>query len=159
MKIFETNGSIIEQIQKATPAKGDTGNDFKNVMDQMMQDEDKAAPPGMPKGIPEIIPDGIKFVENAGGVHGQADITGKDRIVKELEEALNVIDVYVSKLDDSSIDASGLSPLVDHLEGRLDSLKFIESSGEVPEQLKSIVSELTLTLSTEIAKFRRGDYS
>ena len=87
-----------------------------------------------------------------------AGITDRGQVIGALGETLDLVDFYASKLGDSSLPASGLTPLIDHLEDRLKMLEDMESAAEIPEKMSSVLSDLKITIGTEIAKFRRGDY-
>ena len=79
-------------------------------------------------------------------------------LVDELLETLDLVDFYSSKLADSSISSSGLTPLINHLEDRMEGLKGMESAPETSEKLRSVISDMVITIGAEVAKFKRGDY-
>ena len=88
-----------------------------------------------------------------------AEVSERERVIGLLEETLDLVDFYAGKLGDPASPVRGLGPLVEHLEERLEGLKGIQSTPGVPEGLQPILSDLALTLGTEIAKFKRGDYA
>ena len=77
----------------------------------------------------------------------------------EIEQTLDLVGFYAEKLGDPSFSAQGLTPLVDHLEERMEFLRSVESRPGLPDRVRPIISGLTLTIGTEVAKFRRGDYN
>ena len=46
-----------------------------------------------------------------------------------------------------------------HLEGRLNSLREMETIPGLPKPLKSVIMDMSVALGTEIVRFKRGDYS
>jgi hypothetical protein len=52
-----------------------------------------------------------------------------------------------------------LSPLIGHLEEKMEALSHLESNPDFPGSLRPVVSDLLVTVGTEIAKFKRGDYA
>jgi hypothetical protein len=49
--------------------------------------------------------------------------------------------------------------MIDHLEDRLLRLEEMTSSTVLPDSLKTLLDETMTVMGTEIAKFRRGDYT
>ncbi len=104
----------------------------------------------------------------AGGVHilhgaekspEPLGMIERKQVIEELRQTLDLVDFYAAKLADSSLPARGMSPLISHLEDRLDALQGMESSPNLPEKLRPILSDVVITIGTEIARFRRGDYA
>ena len=155
MKVYEGQGSALhETLRKKRNQEAPQGG-FQGIMDQVnLHKEGEGAP--VNKGGPEPIPPGgIQFL---GNVRDTPADSLRNRVLKDLEGALDVVDFYASKLADRSLSARDLEGLVGHLESQVEGLRGLEKAPGLPEGLKSLLSETTLTIGTEVAKFRRGDY-
>jgi hypothetical protein len=84
---------------------------------------------------------------------------GHQLLLEELDQALDLVDFYIAKLGDKRIGLHTVGRVVDQLEERCSRLRSIESDQNLPGDLKGFVSDLTLTMGKEIARFKRGDYS
>ncbi|MBN2062671.1 MAG: hypothetical protein JW882_19880 [Deltaproteobacteria bacterium] len=158
MKVYESGISLIKQKAKHPKVNKGTSDSFKEIMCSIRpRAEDTRI---MASGSSEIRPiDGVKILhrtectsemKNGNLLRGQ--------LVKELYETLDLIDFYSERLADISKPSSELDSLLGHLEDRIDSLRLREADPGTPEKLKSIISGISVTMGTEIAKFRRGDY-
>jgi hypothetical protein len=159
MKIYETHhGQIPESSVKKTDKSGNTGDSFQRVMEQINQQEQGvgATPVKGPASV--LPPDGVQILTGAERVDGSFSSETRAQLLREIGDTLDMIDSYAAGLKNSSISPSDMSPLVEHLEGRLESLKTMQADPDLPEGLRSIVSDLAITLGTEVAKFGRGDY-
>jgi hypothetical protein len=124
-------------------------------MDQVnLHNEGESSP--VNKGRPEPIPPGgIQFLGNA---RGTPEDSLRNQVLHDLEGALDVVDFYATKLADRSLSARDLEGLVGQLESQVEGLRSLASAPGLHEGLKNLLSETTLTIGTEVAKFRRGDY-
>jgi hypothetical protein len=159
MKISENHGSIIEgQIKKADKKHAEDAG-FNRVMDQVMSREGSTGAQAVPNA-PSIPPaDGIQIMTGVSRKEALSQNDFRNQAIAQIQEALDLVDFYAEKLGDTKLPVSGMSGLVEHLEGRLEGLKSLESQPEVPAGLRSILNGVTTTLGAEIAKFKRGDYA
>jgi hypothetical protein len=156
MKIYEGQDLIVDQIKRNAVKSKKQNDDFKSVFDQVASSSvENSKVSGKTDQLP--VMSGIQII---GGTEQINDLGAgeKGSLVGALKETLNLVDFYADKLGDSSLSATGLSPLVDHLEERLEMLRGIESDQETPDKLKGVLSDLKMTIGKEIEKYRRGDY-
>ena len=157
MKIYESGMPIIKQKSKSIKLK-ETNDDFQRIMDCI--DPRQGNKKIITTEISEIKPiDGIKIIhgtESTGRV--KEDNLTKEQLVRKIEDTLDLIDSYSKNLADISKPSSRLNTLVGHLEDRIVDLQKFESNPGTPERLKPFISEISITMGAEIAKFRRGDY-
>lgn len=158
MKVYEEQGPILQQTTKGLRKKDVQGSDFHKIMD------DKIALNEREKGVTvqgnlEPVINGVQILRGAGKVtSAPLEAIERGRILDEIRNTLDLVDFYAHKLTDASVTAEGMNPLVDHLEERLEGLRRMETSKGLPDQLRPVISDVVLTMGTEIAKFRRGDY-
>ena len=157
MKVYEGLGPLFQQDNKGVNKKGENGSDFQQIMEGI---NSKTDPAEMKPGIEDIGPvdGGVRILHGAEQVGGSQKVDKELPFVSELQEILDLVDFYSSKLADSSISSSGLTPLISHLEDRIEGLRSMESSSETPEKLRSVISDMVITIGSEVAKFKRGDY-
>jgi hypothetical protein len=157
MKVEETSGLILNPTQqKKTLGQGE-GKDFRQVMDEAVME--KSAQGGEKSRFHAgIIPEGVQFINSL--IPSQLSQSGseKQRVLKELDDTLDLVDFYAAKLSDRTFPIGDMQGVVSHLEERMEGLRSLASSPELPDKLRSVVSGTLLTLATETAKFRRGDY-
>jgi hypothetical protein len=155
MKVYEGQGSIIQQANTTLKNKNNDGSDFQKIMDEMNSGiENKGITPGQ---LPPVD-NGIQIIHGIEKINGDSDLSAKEKIVNDLQNTLDMVDFYSKKLADSSMSVSDLDPLVSHLEDRMGTLKDLESSSDTPEKVRPVISDMVITIGAEIAKFRRGDY-
>ncbi|MBW2609248.1 MAG: hypothetical protein JRC68_02760 [Deltaproteobacteria bacterium] len=157
MKIYEGQGLIPPQTNKGNHKTGAKESDFKKIMDQV------SSQPGQKEAIANKenigpVEGGIRILQGVEEIQGPLNVGEKNKVVKVLQETLDLVDFYSARLDDKSLPAKGMTPLISHLEDRLETLRTMESAPGMPEKLRPILSDLTITIGTEIAKFKRGDY-
>ncbi len=157
MKVSEGQGPILQQVGKHGNRGKTNKDDFRKVMEQVSSIPERKEPVTDPKNLRPVI-NGIDIIHSAEQAQGTSDITDKKRVLGTLRETLDMVDFYASKLADSSLQAADLTPLIGHLEERLGILGTIESAANTPEKIRPVISELKVTLGTEIEKFKRGDY-
>lgn len=154
MKINESQRMLLEQQGKINKNKNTDADSFQKIMNQMTSSA----------GTNKTLPVNINPVQIIDGTAGALPINGsigpaeKDLLLNSLKETLDLIDFYAGKLGDMSFPADNLSSLVDQLDNRLASIKDMSSMEGVPEQLKPVISDVAVTIGTEIERFRRGDY-
>ncbi len=157
MKITDTQQSRVPgPVNDKTTRRGEEGG-FQKIMEQAAQ-KDRAGGPGVPGAAGAPPPDGVQIVpglEKADGVHPGGP---KEMLLAEIRETLDVIDHYATDLGDRNLSTAEMRPLVEHLEGRLEGLRRMEENAELPEPVRDVVSDLVITIGTEVAKFGRGDY-
>ncbi|MBW2093616.1 MAG: hypothetical protein JRI80_01890 [Deltaproteobacteria bacterium] len=158
MKISDANGSMMPGINGPRAGKSKAKGAFQEVMSQVMEQRDgKTAEPASVNtagASPNIAP--TQLIRN---VEGQNSIPSGAQVMKEVESALDLAGFYTKKLENPAIKAASLEPLVTHLEEKMEGLRFLKDQGNIDEELKKIVFELDLAVGTEVARFRRGDYS
>lgn len=157
MKITESHGTFAP-VDPSKPYQGNEVNgEFQKVMDQAVQElKSKQPPPQRPviglesKGLGKTNPVGQPSVAEA--------FSHRDTILSEIHQTLDLVDFYIQKLGDASIPVRDLHSLMDHMERKMQTLKNFGEQTKIPDNLQSILSDLFITLGTEAAKFRRGDY-
>lgn len=158
MKITETrHGQPPESSLKKTGNSSSTGTSFQKVMEQM--NHQGQASTTETKGMsPALPPDGVQIIKGPEPVHNSLPSERKEMVLRELGETLDMIDSYAAGLKNSSIPASDMKPLMEHLEGRMENLAHMQADPDLPEGLRTIISDLAVTIGAEVAKFERGDY-
>jgi len=159
MKISEGKGpSALPTPQKNINKPGPREGSFQKIMDQMNLQTETKEDFGTAREVGPI-PDGIQFLRDKGKVDERSNVPEKEQILRELQQTMDLVDFYAGKLSDTSLPLKGLDPLMSHLEDRLETLRSMEKGTGLPERLRPIISDMLITIGTEIAKFRRGDYS
>ena len=156
MKVYEGPGPVLPKAENDVKKKGAGEGDFQKLMQEAsLQTEAKEGKAN--HSIHQLPPSGIQIVKGVEGIQETPKELERKQVINELQQTLDLVDFYAEKLADSSLPASGMNPLIDHLEDRLSNLQSMETSPEMPEPLKPVISDMLLTIGTEIAKFRRGE--
>ena len=157
MKVHEGQGFIIQQANKTSKGKSVEESDFQKIMDEMNSNiEKKVIAPGQ-NNLPPLD-NGIQIVHGIEKTDKALGLFGKEKIVSDLQSTLDMVDFYSERLADSSMPVSDLDSLVSHLEDRIETLRNLESSTDIPDRIRPIISDMVITIAAEIAKFKRGDY-
>ena len=154
MKIHESQRVLLEQQGKINRNKNTDAGSFQQIMDQMTSGAETN------KALPVNI-NPVQIINGPAGVlpvNGSFNTSEKDLVLGSLKETLDLVDFYAGKLADESFPAENLSSLVDQLDERLASIKDMSSMEGVPEKLKPVITDVAVTIGTEIERFRRGDY-
>lgn len=158
MKVREGQGLFIHHSNKTIKGKNADGSDFKKIMDEMNSKiENQVIIPGQHNLPP--VDNGVQLIHGIEKTDKGSGLLGKEKIVSDLQSTLDLVDFYSERLADSSMSVSDLDSLVSHLEGRIETLKDLESSTGTPDRIRPIISDMVITIGAEIAKFRRGDYA
>jgi len=154
MKINESQRVLIEQQGKINKNRNMDAGSFQQIMDQMTPGAEinKALPLNI--NPVQIIDRSINVIP----INGAFEATNKNLLLDSLKDTLNLIDFYAGKLADKSFPAEKLTSLVEQLDDRLASIKDMSSMEGVPEKLKPVINDVAVTISTEIERYRRGDY-
>ncbi len=159
MKVYEGQGPIMQQPEKKVDTKGATGDDFKKILDEV------SSPPGREGSITRTeypgppVADGVHILHGVEQMNEPLNVAGKKQVINELQKMLDLVDFYSAKLRDTTMPAQEMTPLISHLQERLESIHGMEAAPGMPEGLKPIINDMAVTISAEIAKFNRGDYS
>lgn len=157
MKVYEGQGSLLGRVDKAQKKNGQRGSDFQNIIDQIRSPLEKEGM--MVKDLNSPPPlNGVQILHGLDRIEVSSDENNKADIINNLKETMDLVEFYVKKLADMSLPASGLTVLVDHLEGRLESINSMGFDQGIPEKLRTIISDMQVTIGSEITKFKRGDY-
>ena len=159
MKVNETQHGTtqVPSVQKSESQK-DGSQTFQSIMEQVTRQGGTAQSAVQGAG-PLPVMDGVQILPGAGQVEATSSASAaKEQFLQQIRDTLDVIDRYAADLGDPSMSTTDMQPLVDHLKGSLGDLQRTASDPEMPEALRSVVSDLTLTIGTEVAKFGRGDY-
>ena len=154
MKIDESQRILLEQQGKINKNKNADAGDFQQIMDQLTSSTITK----------KTLPANINPVQIINGpaetlpINNLIEPVKKDLLLDSLKETLDLIDFYAGKLADKSFPAENLSSLVEQLDERLVSIKDMSSMEGIPEKLKPVISDVAITIGTEIERFRRGDY-
>lgn len=158
MKIYDTTGIMLPQKNGQSAGNVKSKGEFQKMMSDVMSQQDQTSSP-VPSGNPNLFTQNSATVQNIPTAGGIESCKSEPKEVRELQGLLDLADIYAQKLSDTSIATKALQPLVTHLEEGLDGLSQLEQKGGLDTGLKKIISELNVTLGTEIAKFKRGDYA
>ena len=158
MKINESQSTVLQHARGNAAQKGAEGNEFQKVMEQVISGADQKVEAPRAGNLGPAA-DGIQIHYGASGVGDVTAAVQSKQVVEELQQTLDLIDLYAGRLADSSQSISRISPLISHLEERMDNLRHMESDPGFPGKLKPIVTDVVMTIGTEIAKFKRGDYA
>jgi hypothetical protein len=154
MKINESQRALLEQQGKINKNRNTDADSFQQIMDKMTSSAETN------KTLPVNI-NPVQIIDGPAGVlpiNGSVESTEKNLLLDSLKETLDLVDFYAGKLADESFPIENLSSLVEQLDERLASIKDISSMEGVPENLKPVISDVAVTIGTEIERFRRGDY-
>ncbi len=154
MKIYENQRVLLEQQGKINKNKNTDAGSFQKIMDQLTSSTETN------KTLPVNI-NPVQIIDGPAGtlpINGTSGTSEKDLLLDSLKDTLNLVDFYAGKLADESFPAEDLSSLVDQLDERLASIKDISTMEGVPDKLKPVISDVAVTIGTEIERFRRGDY-
>jgi hypothetical protein len=155
MKIYEGQRILIEQKNDLNRKKNKGAESFRQVMEKVSSKSENSV------NIPESI-NPVQIIDGVTGslpLDSKAPVSGEKGILLDsLRDTLDLIDYYAGKLADKSFPVDNLSSLVGELQERLETMKGISSDDKIPDTLKPILADMTITLSTEIEKFKRGDY-
>jgi hypothetical protein len=157
MKISDTQASMLSEMSTQKSGKSKADGSFQKVMNEVMEQQDEKAARPDSANSPEF-PQDISPTQMIRDIGGQNDSLSGTQVMKELENILDLAGFYSRKLGDPAIKTASLEPLITHLEGKMEGLRSLKENGSMDDKLKSIVSDLDLTLGTEVARFRRGDY-
>lgn len=158
MKVYEDQGLLMNQTVKNVRRKQDAESEFKAIMDEKMTKVDQQEARNTHRNVEPAV-NGIQILNGADKIAMPSGAFKTQPVLDEILKSLDLIDFYAGKLGDGSLDAQSLDPLVTHLEESVERLKGMEDTPGFSEELKPILSDVVLTLGTEIAKYRRGDYS
>jgi len=152
MKIYERQGVELHQTDKSDKKNISEKNTFQAIMDQITSSSvDKENNVSNKIQMPFVNGTGIIFKEEPANYN-------KEDVLNSLKDTLDLVDYYAGKLADPSLSSDSLSPLVEQLENRLDTLKEMGSSTDMNDRLKTIISDVATTMGVEIERFKRGDY-
>ena len=158
MKVYEDQAPLLHQTSKKVTKKGTQENDFQKIMDEKMVRFNSKDVQNGPSPIDPNI-SGVQILGGAQPIQNPPGAAVNQPALDEIQKALDLVDFYAEKLGNTSLPVTGLDPLVDHLEDRLAGLKDMASRPDLPDKLRPILSDVVMTMGTEIAKFKRGDYS
>ncbi len=159
MKIHEIESVGLPQKIRGRSGSAKPKGDFQEVMNRAIN-RDIANDVKKPSVNPVLVPETVVHVQPAQTLgSGEGVDNFGQKALREVEGALEMVGYYADKLADPDLKTEALEPLVTHLEERLHGLSLLDREGPLDGTLKGIISDLNINLGTEIAKFRRGDYS
>ena len=157
MKINEGNGVNISRDMTQSQTRKPMGGEFQKIMDQAIQ-AGNAKGPASPGAVDPLL-NGRQVFPAISIIDQQSALTESQQLINSLKETMDLVDFYAARLADPSRPLDTIDPLVGHLEQRLESLKEMESAPGLPDKLKPIISDLVITLGTEITRYKSGTYS
>ena len=157
MKVHENQGPVLEQAQQKLKRKDHTETDFKKIMNQTLQEKPPKDHLTVHGNFP-LLRGGVAVIRGPENYDSPMNTSETKKIASTIRDTLNMIDFYAAKLSDASIPSQDMTPLINYLEDRMDSLQAMEFVPNMPGKLRTLVSDLVITIGTEIAKFKRGDY-
>ena len=156
MKINENQKLLIGQQAKINKNQNTGTGSFQEIMDQMTSHRETSNT--LPVNInPVQIIDKPADITTINGPASGSD--EKSLLLDSLKDTLDLIDFYAGKLADVSFPAENLSSVIDQLDERLTAIKDMSSADGMPEQLKPVISDIAVTIGSEIERFKRGDYA
>jgi len=159
MKIHDLESAGLPQKIKGRSGSAKAKGDFQEVMNRAIS-RDMANDIKKPSLNPVLVPETVVHVQPAQTLGpGEGVDNSGQKVLREVEGTLEMAGYYADKLADPDVKTEALEPLVTHLEERLHGLSLLDRDGSLDGGLKKIISDLNINLVTEIAKFRRGDYS
>ena len=153
MKIHWTEGPPISKAPSKDSGQKKPDVEFKKIMEQLLDNKETKQMPPDANTLP-----GLAAVSSVSMDPPPGKVPDTKALLGEIQDLLDNVEFYAQKLADSSISAKELAPLVTHLEQRTSELLKYTSTGKVSQGLGQIISDLALTISAEVAKFKRGDY-
>ncbi|MBW1929097.1 MAG: hypothetical protein JRH08_05190 [Deltaproteobacteria bacterium] len=155
MKITGPHGPHITDGHNRTKAHSGKEGDFKKVMDQVMKNEQMQESSAW-----ATVSSSTKAAEVAAvnPMFTQTPYSPSRVAVNEIERMLGLLDFYGRRLGDQSIHTKDLQPLVEHLEAGVSMLDSLRTKWRLHQGLDSIISDLVATVSSEVERFKRGDY-
>ena len=157
MKIHKGQGPILHETNKNMHKVVAKEGDFKKIMDQVGFSSGKREEITGGENLGTVV-GGIQILRGTEQIKEPLNMAEKKQVIERLQETLDLVDFYAAKLADSSLSVKGITPLISHLEERLEGLQNMESVPGMPEKLRPIISDMAITIGAEIAKFKRGDY-
>ncbi len=154
MRIDEGQRINIEQQGRINKSRNSEAGSFQQIMEQL------TSRPETGRSLPLNI-NPVQIINGPAGiipVNGQPDSTEKTMLLDTLKGTLDLIDFYAGRLSDTSLPAEDLTSLVDKLDEKLSDIKGLSSMEGIPDRLKPVISDIAVTMGTEIERFRRGDY-
>ena len=150
MKITKTD----DLVKAVTPDKmqsrpAATQADFGHVLKQTMQTAGSAQGAVQSStGVETVLP--VQLQRLAA--------IDKKTIVDGIENVLDLLDDYRSKLADPNITLKDIHPLISAIEHENKFLKPLLNSLSEGDELKPILNQALVTTSVEVIKFNKGDY-
>ncbi len=159
MKIHEGQFIKMDNAGKTKSSGGPGGDDFQKIMDQVASGQNAAKSDSLQSSNAVPNMEAVLNMNRMAPVNMMPVSQEKRELLDSLNDTLNLIDFYAGRLGDKNIPAKDLESLVEQLDNRLESLRVIGEGSSVPEALRPVISDMTLTIGAEIEKFRRGDYA
>jgi len=157
MKINEGKGITVSPDINQAQSRKSLDGEFQKIMEQAIKAGETNSAAKANAFDPLL--NGIKILTGTQGIEDQSQAMGKQLVISEIQETMDLVDFYASKLADTSQPLSTIDPLIGHLEQRLENLKTIQSTQGLPDQLKPIISDMVITIGAEITKYKNGIYS
>ncbi|MBN2126368.1 MAG: hypothetical protein JW821_18855, partial [Deltaproteobacteria bacterium] len=138
MKVVEGQSSILDLARKNQRKKGpEEDGGFQKIMEQ-----EKARMEG--KGVQGVqVPfqpsGGVEILRPSADLGPISGAGRKEELMEELNQTLDLVDFYASRLSDTSLSVQDMNPLITHLEERLEHLGTLENNGALPERLKEVI--------------------
>ena len=154
MKINEGQSAFLDPQVKVNKGKNSEAGSFQQIMEQLTPRPETGG--SLPLNI-----NPVQIIQGPTGIiplNGQTDSSNKTMLLDSLKDTVNLIDFYAGKLADTSFPAEDLTSLVDQLDEKLAAIKDMASMEGIPEKLKPVISDIAVTMGTDIERFRRGDY-
>ncbi len=153
MKIGWTPGPLLPRNLSKRGQVEKANTEFKEIMKESLGKEGKTSRAALqPNPSPTAPLSRLEIGQVPGGM------PQKNTVILEIEDLLDKVDFYVERLGDTSFPVKDLAPLINHLEERASALMDYSATGKLPAELGQIVSDLAVTISAEVEKFKRGDY-
>jgi len=82
----------------------------------------------------------------------------RSQTVNQIDELLNVVESYRTKMADPTVSLKAIYPLVEQMEKKTAELAPAVEALPEGDKLKEILNRVLVTSTVEIIKFNRGDY-
>ena len=156
MKINDPSAVINQQNGAAKKTQKKAEADFTKMLSQNIQELESSKAQGVEltgqTTMPLLYP-----AANIGPVNLNPTLNQDTALIKA-ESALDLVQRYREGLLDPSTTLNDLNSIIKSMEREAEELNTMMDGLEDEGELKSILSQLSVTMTVEVMKFNRGDY-
>jgi hypothetical protein len=149
MKVIPKEILDITSDQSSKKKVGPPNENFGNILKEAMDTCSVAG--GQTTAAPPL--DGISRI-----AFEKTDQANKADTVKRIQQFMDILESYQSRMEDSTVTLKQVSPLVSRMEEETQNLIPVLDSLPAGDNLKDILNRLLVASTVEVIKFNRGDY-